>query len=849
MTDKENNPHSSASSDSGLGGIENQKPIEQIHNVEDDDFELPANWPEYDFHRKKSCVLSRIFSTCVTKAINHLELVQNAIERKDAEIKKGTIKREVSFSQMPSSTEQLEIIGRSGHIADPHPHHDILEDVILDEVLLLLARLDHERLRLIHLCSNEQQVRERLKENIDHWRLKRLHDLPLAVQKEHDACITDITELQWHIAYNARLAEKVLGKIDLSQTWHRQLEIEVNDIRQTIPLITEKVQTELTEITKVDEALKETEHELMLCRAKNADTLDKCTRANQRAGTERDEIRGEIDKALKGLQRITTKLQASIDQHKVYQKTIHDAKVTVKKNDRAYEEEVKKRDTARTDIASNKLKLAALTNERERIQHDIERLNAEFEQARLEEKIREDHRKQELDVLQANATKREEKLDKIVKKEREKLTVIDEDERKLEKIDIQIDRDKKALARFDQQRDRDAEMLRTVTENLQRAFYTNDSISTDMKRETEKLQKEEDGMRATMESLRRQIHEESTIIAMLDKHLDNDQRELDSLNEAETIRATEAARVTTDLQTKVDTLTDNVTNLETDDVKTKESLGSLKHNLLETNENYVKDKDKLVQAEANMSNQHEQASTTAHDLKTTLNHIITQTNYMKKHIVEMDESRSMMETLTVKIRGEIQTAEAELAHESYNFGLVQAGEQEVVRVLQECLQRQSNSDSLNKQLFQERSNYLSDKKISIDKALLLNTQLASTYRKTLYIYFEIKTRLMGKLEQRLDAVARVKDTRQLIELQARLHDALNFYFGIKNAYVEQRLDHLNRESHQNGLQLSQVQETIQSAVDHITKFLVDQVDFEAVHRDAMLKVHREELQQQQKVPV
>lgn len=38
-------------------------------------------------------------------------------------------------------------------------------------------------------------------------------------------------------------------------------------------------------------------------------------------------------------------------------------------------------------------------------------------------------------------------------------------------------------------------MLRTVTENLQRAFYTNDSISTDMKRETEKLQKEEDAMK------------------------------------------------------------------------------------------------------------------------------------------------------------------------------------------------------------------------------------------------------------------------------------------------------------------------------------------------------------------
>jgi hypothetical protein len=97
----------------------------------------------------------------------------------------------------------------------------------------------------------------------------------------------------------------MLSKIDLSRTWHRQLEVEVNDIRQKIPLITEKVQTELFEIIKTDEALKETEHELMLSRAKNADTLDKCTRANQRAGTERDEIRAEIDKASKALQKIT----------------------------------------------------------------------------------------------------------------------------------------------------------------------------------------------------------------------------------------------------------------------------------------------------------------------------------------------------------------------------------------------------------------------------------------------------------------------------------------------------------------------------------------------------------------
>lgn len=100
------------------------------------------------------------------------------------QIEQAAVKREVSFSQIPTSTpQQLEVIGKGGHIPDPFPHHDILEDEVLDEVLILLARLDRERLRLINLCENEQQIRDRLKENIDHWRLKRLHDLPLAVQK------------------------------------------------------------------------------------------------------------------------------------------------------------------------------------------------------------------------------------------------------------------------------------------------------------------------------------------------------------------------------------------------------------------------------------------------------------------------------------------------------------------------------------------------------------------------------------------------------------------------------------------------------------------------------------------
>jgi hypothetical protein len=46
-----------------------------------------------------------------------------------------------------------------------------------------------------------------------------------------------------------------------------------------------------------------------------------------------------------------------------------------------------------------------------------------------------------------------------------------------------------------------------------------------------------------MESIRRQIHDESTMILLLDKHLDNDQRELGAINEAETTRADQVCSI------------------------------------------------------------------------------------------------------------------------------------------------------------------------------------------------------------------------------------------------------------------------------------------------------------------
>lgn len=43
--------------------------------------DLPDDWTTYNFERKRSCILSNIYSTCVTKAINHLESLQLSIDK------------------------------------------------------------------------------------------------------------------------------------------------------------------------------------------------------------------------------------------------------------------------------------------------------------------------------------------------------------------------------------------------------------------------------------------------------------------------------------------------------------------------------------------------------------------------------------------------------------------------------------------------------------------------------------------------------------------------------------------------------------------------------------------------
>ncbi|CAF1444654.1 unnamed protein product, partial [Didymodactylos carnosus] len=191
----------------------------------------------------------------------------------------------------------------------------------------------------------------------------------------------------------------------------------------------------------------------------------------------------------------------------------------------------------------------------------------------------------------------------------------------------------------------------------------------------------------------------------------------------------------------------------------------------------------------------------------------------------------------------------DLADVEYNLQLMETSERDCIKILQQCLSRKKISETNQKQLMQERTKYLNDKIKSIEDERLNNEQLASKYRTVLYRLYDVKSHAMTYFEHRLDLFNKMKDTRQLIELQGRLHNTMNFYFDKKANLVEKQITYLNASSQNNGLKLGSIQDTIQDAVSQVTSFLTNQVDFNLIHQQAMEKVCKEELVQQQKQQV
>ncbi|KAI6653812.1 coiled-coil domain-containing protein [Oopsacas minuta] len=108
----------------------------------------------------------------------------------------------------------------------------------------------------------EQRVAKEYREGIDKLRRRRLKEMGGEVQREHETCLANILELQWHVSYTERKLEALRDKVRKKRRQHSLLKESEDHMTEHSPLAREKGEAEIALSTVMQEELANTETEI-----------------------------------------------------------------------------------------------------------------------------------------------------------------------------------------------------------------------------------------------------------------------------------------------------------------------------------------------------------------------------------------------------------------------------------------------------------------------------------------------------------------------------------------------------------------------------------------------------------
>lgn len=180
-------------------------------------------------------------------------------------------------------------------VAEDAPIEDLHMGGVVNEILNLILRLEFQRRRAETMLMNERFIQNKLKSEIESLALKKARELPAKVQAEHDACVTDITELNWHISFNQKTERKLSRRCDIADKLYHQLNERITNIKEMTPQIEEKCKYETELRKRIDKTQKDIDEMLSKTRDRLRDTEDKLAAAKQKAAKEREAYEADLN--------------------------------------------------------------------------------------------------------------------------------------------------------------------------------------------------------------------------------------------------------------------------------------------------------------------------------------------------------------------------------------------------------------------------------------------------------------------------------------------------------------------------------------------------------------------------
>ncbi|KAK2177698.1 hypothetical protein NP493_583g01064 [Ridgeia piscesae] len=858
---------------------------------------LPEGWPNIpQLLQRHSWDTSQTISPSVRQAVAHLELLQDIIEDWYAESeqriasritsgKAGSIKshgseglgtsprcREMRFigsasqsirgalssatSRHTSATShrpetQLSVYGVGGItdtvVASKPPMEGLQIDLpylgaddVIEEVVVILAKLEKDRMETRSSLQKERDRGKKLRSKIDTLAQDRLINLPKAVQKEHEACAMDISELKWTVSYRGRYEARFKEKVEVAEALNQKLEEDIDFVKKHVPLVAEKLELERGAMDRIKRAQEDTAEELDTTVQRCKSVVVKHGEAHVKADTERVTIKNDLEVVNTELNTIHEELETEKATHEAYVEQVD----TYQKNLEESEQELKvllvREENCRVAEELQRTKVVHLQKQvadKKEIQKQLEHEN--FKLCAEREMKKKGFLKEEKDLLRT-LDEKEDKLKRTTISNKEIDMIISDTYAAIEKSKAQTKANQRNVDRIAKEQKNTWSQVELTSLELNAQKEANTEMSTRLSDEEERCLMMEQKIRALAEALTSQVKEEIHHRSVIASHISAQSSEYASTIHDLRAMSDKADKKAKEVDQAVQIVSEKVEKLRSIHKKITENIESLQTELVELDRAEKKMLEETSKEKKQLLPNHANAKAVLGDLDRKLQDMAQLVDQMCK---KMDDMASETTVMNRKIHNS-EKAIKEIEHEIEERKIQHKNKEELSISLKDSLKqikdRIIDHDIEQKEHIKVRKEVLEQHKVDLEKCLSFNTDVAAKYRQLQNEFIALKNKHLDKLDARIQVEHAIADLKKLNCLQKKLHFALQLYYKYRGEYNEGEVARMEQESHANTAKVGELQGTMDGQLELIADFLLNQMDGNTIRQMAMAKVMKEE---------
>lgn len=690
---------------------------------------------------------------------------------------------------------------------------------VIEEVIYLLGRMESDRVTTEETLAKEKERVQSLRDEIDSKAKKRLHDLPLAVQREHEACAMDINELRWHCAYQGRIEARIQERVHHAEMRHTKVLQDLSNIQKHCPLVEEKLELEGDAMSSIQLKQDETDDELLETLQRLEATERKTAEAQGKAAQERSLIKQDVDVVRNELNTISDELAQLRMYFTSNTHTMNDIRNTVKENAEQLvilegrEEKIRTLEAAQVDkvqrlrekILEQEAEHIKLVEENNKLKHDrqIAVASMESENSTLELHI-------------ANFSRRLKELTSQIKQTKMENTSLN---REIDQCAKQKIADEKGIKRNEQELEKIDEQMKVSKEETKKvqAIYT--SLKETLVLRKQEVLAIEESLRTTADALRKQLKDEAHARTVLQARITSDSQDLSKTHDDSKKKREKALQRADEIEKLVENVGEQVSKLEKIHGERQQTITQLDKILNKVSQQHEEMESKFRTEIENLTPKEEELKKETMEFTKRLDHISWKSEMMQKKMADMESSSQMMN----KVIGTTQESLDDLSEEMTELKIqIEAGfatEQDLKKSLQQIEGRIKLGNESHRSHMSERDAALKTNQTGVTAALSENKKLALQYQKLQNAYLNDKAALLRLLEGRVNNEDSLKEHRELLVLQARMRQALEYFYRLRGLQSKADIADFELKCIANGEKLVTLQSEMMKVTEHINRFL------------------------------